>query len=176
MASVRYGSAMRSRVSAGLVLYRRSQRGLEVLLAHPGGPLFTHKDAGHWTIPKGEVEDDSALFETARREFAEETGLQAPIPTGPSASNYVPLGSIRQKGGKLVHAWGVCGDLPPDYVVHSNRFEMEWPPGSGRKESFPEVDRVEFFILTEARRRIKPTQIPLLDELERLVGQQGRED
>ena len=153
---------MRSRVSAGLILYRIGPHNLEVLLAHPGGPFFIHKDAGHWTIPKGEVEDGADLLETAQREFAEEIGMNLP----PNAS-YLPLGSIRQKGGKTVHAWATIGDLPEGFVVTSNTFTMEWPPGSGSTGEFPEVDRAEFFEIGEARRRIKPTQIPLLDELAR---------
>jgi predicted NUDIX family NTP pyrophosphohydrolase len=137
---------------------------LEVLLAHPGGPLFAHRDDGHWTIPKGEVEGGGDLLETARREFTEETGLPAP-----TDAEYLALGSIQQKGGKWVHAWGVAGDVPPGYRAISNRFSMEWPPGSGRSEEFPEVDRAEFFPLPQARLKIKPSQIPLLDTLERLL-------
>jgi len=145
-------------------MYRVSERGLEVLLAHPGGPLFARKDAGHWTIPKGEVENDGDRLETARREFSEETGLPLPV-----EADFLPLGSIRQKGGKFVHAWGVAGDVPAGFVAMSNSFSMEWPPGSGQMKTFPEVDRVEFFPMAEARARIKPTQAPLLDELERQV-------
>jgi predicted NUDIX family NTP pyrophosphohydrolase len=153
---------MGSRVSAGLILYRVGPDGLEVLLAHPGGPFFVHKDAGHWTIPKGEVEEGADLLETAKREFGEEIGMNPP-----ANAAYLPLGSIRQKGGKTVHAWATIGDFPEGFVVRSNSFTMEWPPGSGTMRQFPEVDRAEFFKLEEARRRIKPTQIPLLDELVR---------
>jgi len=137
---------------------------LEVLLAHPGGPFFVHKDAGHWTIPKGEIEPGADLLETARREFAEEIGFV------PDAKSFLPLGSIQQKGGKIVHAWACAGDLPTGFVVRSNLFSMEWPPGSGVIDQFPEVDRAEFFHLAEARHRIKAAQIPLLDELERKLG------
>ncbi len=161
-----YAQRMRSRVSAGLVLFRCTVRGLEVLLAHPGGPLYVAKDAGHWTIPKGEVESGGDLLATARREFTEETGL--PSPADPAA--YLTLGSIRQKGGKLVHAWAFRGDLPPEYTARSNAFTMEWPPHSGQLQTFPEVDRIEFFDLPAARRQIKPTQIALLDELARQVS------
>ena len=160
---------MRSRVSAGLVLWRRGPAGIEVLLGHPGGPFFAHRDAGYWSIPKGEVEDaermgdEADLAAVARREFAEETGH--PVPDGP----LTPLGSIVQKGGKVVHAWAAEGDLDPG-AAHSNLFTLEWPPGSGRIGSFPELDRVAWFGSVEARERIKETQIPLLDRLETLLG------
>jgi predicted NUDIX family NTP pyrophosphohydrolase len=147
--------------SAGILLYRRSADGggLEVLLAHPGGPWFVTKDAGHWSIPKGEADGDEPLFDVARREFAEETGHDVPdaLP--------IELGSIVQKGGKIVHAWAVEGDLDPE-AARSNEFEIEWPPRSGRRTSFPEIDRVAWFGPGEARRHIKATQIPLLDRLE----------
>jgi predicted NUDIX family NTP pyrophosphohydrolase len=148
-----------SRVSAGILLFRRRPTGIEVLLAHPGGPLFAKKDAGHWTIPKGEVEPGEELLAVARREFEEETGQ--PTPDGPT----IELGSIVQKGGKTVHAWAVEGDLDAAAAV-SNTFELAWPPGTGRLQLFPEIDRVEWFGPDEARRRIKETQIPLLDRLE----------
>jgi predicted NUDIX family NTP pyrophosphohydrolase len=147
------------RTSAGVVLFRRRSAGLDVLLAHPGGPYFARKDAGHWSIPKGEVEPGEELLTVARREFEEETG--SPAPAGPA----IPLGSIVQKGGKTVHAWGLEGDLDPAGAV-SNTFETEWPPRSGTRRTFPEIDRVAWFDLPEARRRIKSTQIPLLDRLE----------
>ena len=158
---------MPSKVSAGLLFYRPRPDGLEVLLAHPGGPFFMHKDAGHWTIPKGEIEEGADLLETAQREFAEEIGFE-PDPR----ATYLALGSICQKGGKIVHAWACAGDLPDGYVVKSNLFTMEWPPGSGVAQEFPEVDRAQFFTLAEARRRIKPAQIPLLDELARQLDSQ----
>jgi predicted NUDIX family NTP pyrophosphohydrolase len=156
---------MTSRVSAGLVLWRRGPDGIEVLLGHPGGPFFTSRDAGYWSIPKGEVEaeeraaGEAGLAAVARREFAEETGH--PVPDGP----LIPLGSIVQKGGKVVHAWAAEGDLDPA-GAHSNLFTMVWPPGSGRIASYPELDRVAWYGLDEARRRVKETQIPLLDRLE----------
>jgi predicted NUDIX family NTP pyrophosphohydrolase len=148
-----------SRVSAGILLFRHRPTGLEVLLAHPGGPLFVKKDEGHWTIPKGEVEPDEELLDVARREFEEETGHPSPI--GP----FVELGSIIQKGGKTVHGWAMEGDLDPAAAV-SNTFEIAWPPGSGRRQTFAEIDRVEWFGLDEARRRVKETQVPLIDRLE----------
>jgi predicted NUDIX family NTP pyrophosphohydrolase len=152
-----------SRVSAGVLLYRRRPAGLEVLLAHPGGPLFARKDAGHWTIPKGEVEPGEELLAVARREFEEETGH--PPPDGA----IIELGSIVQKGGKVVHAWAIEGDLDPANAV-SNSFELSWPPGTGLQQLFPEIDRVEWFDLNEARRRVKETQIPLLERLEATLG------
>jgi predicted NUDIX family NTP pyrophosphohydrolase len=152
-----------SRISAGIVLFRRRGASVEVLLAHPGGPYFARKDAGHWTIPKGEVEPGEELRAVARREFEEETGQSAPV--GPT----IELGSIVQKGGKTVHAWAVEGDLDPAAAV-SNTFELAWPPGTGLRQLFPEIDRVEWFGRDEARRRIKATQIPLLDRLEAALG------
>jgi predicted NUDIX family NTP pyrophosphohydrolase len=149
---------MAARQSAGLVLYRRRGQEVEVLLAHPGGPFFERRDEGHWSIPKGEPDPDEPLLVTARREFEEETGH--PPPDG----GVIELGSIVQKGGKVVHAWAVEGDLDPD-AVHSIEFEMEWPPGSGTQQPFPEIDRVAWCGPDEARRRIKAAQIPLLDRL-----------
>ena len=149
---------MASRVSAGILLYRRRPAGLEVLLAHPGGPLFARKDAGHWTIPKGEVEPGEELLAVARREFEEETGH--PSPDGAT----IDLGSIVQKGGKVVHAWAIEGELDADAAV-SNTFEMEWPPRSGGRQVFPEIDRVAWFSPADARVRLKPTQIPFVDRL-----------
>jgi predicted NUDIX family NTP pyrophosphohydrolase len=152
---------MTKRISAGIVLYRRNgaDAPLEVLLAHPGGPYYVAKDAGAWSIPKGEVDGDEALFDVARREFEEETGH--PVPDGPT----IPLGSIVQKGGKTVYAWAVEGALDPA-TARSTEFEMEWPPRSGRRARFPEIDRVDWFAPDEARRLLKPTQVPLLDRLE----------
>ena len=151
---------MSSRVSAGILLHRVRAGRLEVLLGHPGGPWARAKDAGHWSIPKGEVDDEAEdLLTVARREFAEETGH--PVPAGA----LIPLGETRQKGGKLVHAWAVEGDLDPASAV-SNTFEMEWPPGSARREAFPEIDRVEWFDASEARRRLKEAQVVFVDRLE----------
>jgi predicted NUDIX family NTP pyrophosphohydrolase len=149
---------MASRISAGILLFRPRDGRLEVLLAHPGGPFFANRDAGHWTIPKGEADGDESMIDVARREFEEETGHPPP------AGEPLELGSIVQKGGKVVHAWGLEGDLDPSNAV-SNTFEMVWPPGSGRVRAFPEIDRVEWFDVDEARRRVKPTQIPLIDRL-----------
>jgi predicted NUDIX family NTP pyrophosphohydrolase len=146
------------RISAGLLLYRRRD-GLEVFLVHPGGPFFRNKDEGAWTLPKGEVEEGDEPLATAFREFREETGFEPP-PGEP-----LPLGEIRQKGGKRVLAWAVEGDCDPDRI-RSNSFEMEWPMHSGRKERFPEVDRAGFFSSEAARRKLNPAQVELVARLE----------
>jgi len=139
-------------------MYRRGERGLEVLLAHPGGPFFTKKDAGGWTLPKGEPNPGEPLEAAAAREFTEETGLPVTAPL-------ISLGEVRQKGGKTVHAWAFEGDLPPGFVPSSNTFEMEWPPRSGKKQSFPEIDRAEMFPLEVAREKINAAQAVFLDRL-----------
>jgi predicted NUDIX family NTP pyrophosphohydrolase len=155
---------MAERKSAGILLWRRvglPDGSIEVLLAHPGGPYFAKRDLGDWTIPKGEPDGDEIdLTVVARREFEEETG--SPIdPAAPA----IELGSIVQKGGKVVHAWAVEGDLDPA-TASSNEFEVEWPPRSGTRVRFAEIDRVAWFDLDEARLRLKPTQVPLVDRLE----------
>jgi predicted NUDIX family NTP pyrophosphohydrolase len=149
------------RVSAGLLMYRRRPAGLEVLLVHPGGPFWAKKDLGAWTIPKGEIADGEDELATARREFEEETGLR---PDG----TLIPLGSIKQKGGKVVHAWAFEGDTDPR-AIRSNTYQVQWPPGSGEWGTFPEVDRAEWFSLDEAHRRINPAQAALIDTLERIA-------
>jgi predicted NUDIX family NTP pyrophosphohydrolase len=148
----------RSNLSAGILLYRRSAEHLEVLLGHPGGPFFANKDEGHWTVLKGEGEPGDDLEALARREFEEETGHAAPD------GEPIPLGEIRQRGGKVVHAWALEGDLDPAEAT-SNTFEMEWPPRSGRTKEFPEIDRVAWFELAEARTKLKAEQTPFLDRL-----------
>jgi predicted NUDIX family NTP pyrophosphohydrolase len=149
--------------SAGLLLYRRSV-GLEVFLVHPGGPFFAKRDDGWWTVPKGLVDRDEDPLAAARREFAEETGFALP-----AGAEFIDLGSVRQKGGKVVRAWAVEGDCEPA-LLRSNTVTLEWPPRSGRRRDFPEVDRGAFFPLDEARRKILPAQAPLLDRLvERLA-------
>lgn len=154
--------------SAGILLFRRGAEGLEVFLVHPGGPFFVKRDAGAWSLPKGEVEGDEDPLEVALREFAEETGRSVSA-CAPGAKPR-PLGSVRQRGGKLVTAWAVEGDWPAGAEPVSNRFEMEWPPGSGRRQSFPEVDRSGFFPIAEAREKINPAQAELLDRLFRELG------
>lgn len=143
-------------------MYRIEDGAVQVLLAHPGGPFFAKKDDGSWSIPKGEPDDGEDLLQTACREFEEETGL---TPTGP----YIPLQPIKQKGGKIVHAWAFEGDCDPS-TLKSNTFSMEWPPRSGRKMEFPEIDRSEFFDLDDAARKIKAGQESLLDELRLLLA------
>ena len=147
---------MRSKTSAGLLMCRNTDAGLEMLLAHPGGPYFLGKDEGAWTIPKGIVEPGETPLQAAAREFQEETGFT------PVADHYEPLGDVMQKGGKRVFAWAFWGHCDP-MAIHSNTFELEWPPGSGRKATFAEVDRVEFFAPTEARRKILPAQRAFID-------------
>lgn len=142
-------------------MYKRVANELFVLLAHPGGPLWTHRDAGVWTIPKGEFEKEDAL-EAARREFEEEIGTAV-------EGDFVALAPITQKSGKVVHAWAVEGDLDPR-TVRSNLFEMEWPPKSGKKQNFPEVDRAGWFSIPDAIEKINPAQRPLLLELERKLA------
>jgi predicted NUDIX family NTP pyrophosphohydrolase len=167
MAHVRKPKVDKSgRTSAGILLWRRREGRLEVLLGHPGGPYFAGKDADHWTVIKGEVDPGEDLFVVARREFEEETGHEPP--NGPA----VELGGIRQKSGKRVLAWAVEGDLDPGTAV-SNTFEMEWPPRSGRMREFPEIDRVAWFDLDEARVKIKAAQAAFLERLERTVAERG---
>ena len=143
--------------SAGLLLFRR-RSALEVLLAHPGGPFWSRRDAGAWSIPKGEYDADEAPLAAARREFLEELGL--PAPDGP----LIPLGEVRQPSGKLVTAWAVEADLDPTVIVPGT-FELEWPRGSGRIRTIPEIDRVAWFALDEARVRLAEGQRPFLDRL-----------
>ena len=145
--------------SAGLLLFRRNRDQLELFLAHPGGPFWKNRDAGAWTIPKGLVEDGEELLAAARREFQEETGF-APQPP------FLPLGSIRQKAGKVVHAWAFEGDADPE-EVRSNSVPM--PTGKGWRQ-FPEIDRCEWFNATEARLKLNPAQAELIDRLEALLA------
>ncbi|MEU0577126.1 NUDIX domain-containing protein [Streptomyces griseoincarnatus] len=144
--------------SAGLLLFRRTGEGVEVLLGHMGGPFFARRDAGAWTVPKGEYDPDEPAWAAARREFEEELGL--PPPEGEA----VPLGEVRQSGGKVVTAWAVEGDLDPSSVVPGT-FTMEWPPRSGRTREFPELDRVAWFPLERARELIVSAQAAFLDRL-----------
>jgi predicted NUDIX family NTP pyrophosphohydrolase len=147
--------------SAGILLYRRSESGLEVLLVHPGGPFWSRRDAGAWSIPKGEIDEGEDPLACALREFEEELG--SPLVT----DSPVALGEVRQKGGKVVAAWAVEGDLDAA-GFRSNTFEMEWPPRSGRTQEFPEIDRAEWFALDRAREKILPAQAELLERLDAL--------
>src|SRR4051812_19522159 len=144
--------------SAGILLYRRGEPGLEVLLVHPGGPFFARRDDGAWGIPKGLHEDDEEPLTAARREFAEELG--SACPDGPATE----LGEIRQKNGKRVTAWAIEGDVDADTIT-SNTFAIEWPPRSGSRQEFPEIDRAGWFTLDAARVKILAAQAPLLDRL-----------
>jgi predicted NUDIX family NTP pyrophosphohydrolase len=149
------------KTSAGILMYRNDANGRVVLLAHPGGPFYRNKDAGAWTIPKGELDTDEEPAHAARREFIEEIGAE---PGGALVS----LGEIVQKGGKRVIAFAVEGAVDVTQL-RSNTFDLEWPPRSGRMQSFPEVDRVAWMTLAVAREKILPSQIELLDRLERLL-------
>jgi predicted NUDIX family NTP pyrophosphohydrolase len=149
--------------SAGILLYRRRDGGVEVLLVHPGGPFFARRDAGAWSIPKGLYEEGEEPLACARREFAEELG--SPCPDGPA----MELGEVRQRNGKRVTAWAVEGDLDADAMT-SNTFTIEWPPRSGRRQEFPEVDRAAWFGLEAAREKLLAAQTPLLDRLVEVTG------
>jgi predicted NUDIX family NTP pyrophosphohydrolase len=149
---------VRPRHSAGLLLWRRTPAGPELLLGHPGGPLFTRKDDGVWSIPKGEIDPDEDPETAARREFAEELGLV--VPDGPSTG----LGSIRMKSGKVVSVWALEGDLDVT-EIRSNLFSMEWPPHSGRHQEFVELDRAGWFTPAHARVKLTPSQLPFVDRL-----------
>ena len=143
-------------------MFRRASAGVQVLLAHPGGPFWARRDEAAWTLPKGALAPGEEALAAARREFLEETGF-------PSTPPFLPLGELRQKSGKRISAWAFEGDADPAALV-SNRFDMEWPPRSGRLQSFPEVDRVEWFGLAQARRKLIAGQAPFIDALERLLA------
>ena len=146
------------RRSAGILLYRRAANDLEVLLVHPGGPFWTRRDAGAWSIPKGEYEPEDDPLAAARREFEEELG------SAPPGTEPLELGEVRQKSGKLVRAWALEGDLEATAAL-SNNFTVEWPPRSGQMREFPEVDRAEWFTLAAAREKINSAQAAFLDRL-----------
>jgi predicted NUDIX family NTP pyrophosphohydrolase len=149
------------RMSAGLLMYRIQDGKLQVLLVHPGGPFFKNKDEGAWSIPKGEVEEGEELLDAAEREFREETGVN---PNGP----FIALQPVKQKGGKVVNAWAFQGECDSSTIV-SNSFTMEWPPRSGRQQVFLEIDRADFFDIAEAKRKIIPAQVGLIEELQQRV-------
>jgi predicted NUDIX family NTP pyrophosphohydrolase len=150
---------MAKKQSAGLLVYRRGPDGTEVLLVHPGGPFWKNKDDGVWSIPKGEFDQSEDALAGAKREFQEETGLMID-------GDFKPLASVKQKSGKIVHAWAVEADCTVS-TVRSNTFSMEWPPKSGRMQEFSEIDRAEWFSLDRARTKIHSGQTPLLDEFMR---------
>ena len=147
--------------SAGILLYRIKNKSPEIFLVHPGGPFWKKKDLGAWSIPKGESEKGVDALATARREFHEETGSEV-------NGEFVPLAGLKQPSGKIVHAWAVRGDID-SASIRSNTFAMEWPPRSGRQQSFPEVDRGEWFDLATARQKINAAQAAFIDQLENLV-------
>ena len=149
--------------SAGILMYRRSSRGIELLLAHPGGPFWASKDQGAWSIPKGEYDDSEDALIAAKREFAEELG------SAPPARPFLDLGAIKQPSRKVITAFAVEGDFDPATLV-SNRFELEWPPKSGRKQSFAEIDSVQWFSASEAREKIQPGQAQFIDRLLEYLG------
>lgn len=154
---------MATRRSAGILLHRGQPDRREVLLVHPGGPLWTNRDLGAWSIPKGEYLDGEDSLAAARREFEEELG------SAPPGDDPQDLGEIRQKSGKRVRGWALAGDLDATRI-QSNTCQLEWPPRSGRLIEIPEVDRAEWFDLATAREKINPGQVPLLDRLEHLLG------
>ena len=146
-------------------MFRIKEAGAEVLLVHPGGPFFRKKDAGAWTIPKGEVMEGEDLLVRAKLELREELGIE------PGSRDWIELGTVKQKGGKTVHAWAFEEDLPQNFVLRSNTFTMEWPPRSGRTHDFPEIDRAEFFSVETAKEKINPAQIELIDRLIAILEQ-----
>jgi predicted NUDIX family NTP pyrophosphohydrolase len=153
----------KSASSAGLLMFRQIGADFKVLLVHPGGPFFARKEEGAWSIPKGEAAPEEDLLTRAKIEFEEEIGF---APNG----IFLPLGSIKQKGGKTVYAWAVEGELPSDFCLVSNTCELEWPARSGRRQTFPEIDRAEFFDEATARHRINPAQVELIDRLATLLA------
>jgi predicted NUDIX family NTP pyrophosphohydrolase len=149
------------KISAGLLMYRRNGDALEILLCHPGGPLYEHKDHGCWGIPKGQVEANETIVEAAFREFTEETGLRIEAP------ELIPLGKVMERNGKAVYAWAFEGDCNTGMPVESNLFEMEWPPQSGRMQFFPEVDRLAFYTPELAVCKIEYAQKQFIERLEK---------
>lgn len=147
-----------SQKSAGIVLYRIQKSSIEVFLVHPGGPYWAKKDDGAWSIPKGEFDENEEPLAAAKREFQEETGIQL-------SGEFIQLNPVKQKGGKMVYAWAVKGDIDPA-KVKSNSFEIEWPPRSGKMKSFPEIDKAAWFPLSEAQKKIIEAQSALIKELE----------
>jgi len=160
---------VRTAVSGGVLLFRRRDGGLEVLLAHPGGPYWANRDAGAWTLPKGVAEAGEALEAVAVREFAEETGFDLTTIAAEPGRPPIPLGDVTLKSGKVVHGWAVEGDLDPEKAT-SNDAEVEWPPRSGKRIKVPEIDRVAWFEPDEARRRAHPAQAAFVDRLEAALG------
>src|SRR5512143_3828554 len=153
-------------ISAGLLLYRKRGRSLQIFLVHPGGPLWSNKDAGVWSIPKGLVDQGENTLEAAKREFQEETGFTA-------SGQFIPLRPVKIKSGKVIQAWAIENDCDPG-LIKSNTFSMEWPPRSGRQQEFPEVDRAAWFDIEEAKHKINQGQAGLLEELERITSKNAQ--
>ena len=153
-------------VSAGLLLYRKRDGILQVLLIHPGGPLWSKKDAGAWSIPKGLVEQGEDRLEAAKREFREETGFTV-------SGRFIPLSPVKLKSGKAIHAWAIEGECDPA-AIKSNTFSMEWPPRSGKRQDFPEADRAAWFGIEEAKQKINQGQVGLLVELEHMTAEKAK--
>jgi predicted NUDIX family NTP pyrophosphohydrolase len=151
-----------AKISAGIFMYRSRGGQLQVFLVHPGGPLWAKKDLGAWSIPKGEIDPGEDPLSAAQREFEEETGVKI-------SGRFIPLSSVKLKSGKVVQAWAVEGDCDPA-VIRSNTFSMDWPPGSGRKQEFPEIDRAAWFGIGDAKEKINEGQVPLIEELERFYS------
>lgn len=151
-----------AKISSGILLYRNHTSVIEIFLVHPGGPFFAKKDEGSWTIPKGELMEDEDPLSAAIREFEEETGYKP-------AGDFIELPGIKQKGGKIVKCWAVKGDLDPLAIV-SNTFEMEWPPRSGKKKSFPEVDKAAWFTVSAACVKINERQVDLINKLLEIIA------
>jgi predicted NUDIX family NTP pyrophosphohydrolase len=151
---------MPSETSAGLLMYSIKDEILKVFLVHPGGPFFKNKDDGFWSIPKGLIEKNEEYLQTAIREFQEETGIS-------SEGEYLPLGSIKQKNGKIVYAWAFETENDDQQFIKSNTFKLEWPPHSGKIQEFPEIDRAEFFIVETSKKKINEAQIELITRLEK---------
>lgn len=149
-------------ISAGILMYHFKEGRLMVLLVHPGGPLWAKKDIGAWSIPKGLIDGDEDALETAKREFEEETGFKV-------SGGFIPLSQQRTRGGKIIKVWAVKGDIDTS-KIRSNTFEMEWPPHSGRRREFPEVDRAGWFEIDEAKEKIIPSQLGFLEELEKIIS------
>lgn len=157
-----------AQVSAGILLYQIRNGSIEVFIVHPGGPYFQDKEEGAWSIPKGLPEENEPLFKAAYREFEEETGITL------NDGHPIPLGTIKQKEGKTVHAWAVENDFPTPLQIKSNSFEMEWPPHSGKQQTFPEVDQAGFFSMKTAKKKINPAQVALIDRLKEHIKQHER--
>jgi len=151
-----------AKISAGILMFRKRDGQLQVFLVHPGGPLWTKKDIGAWSIPKGEIDPGEDPLSAAQREFEEETGLKI-------SGRFIPLSSVKLKSGKVVQAWAGEGECDPE-TIKSNTFPIEWPPRSGRKQEFPEIDRAAWFGIGEAKEKINKGQVPLIEELERFFS------